>query len=79
MEYDNGLKSDEEYEIDNALLAGNDVHIWFVLLEFERVDEPRQSTLRSKWRKKEISATAKESVSTDRTSTIVSKVLIIEQ
>ena len=40
MNYDNGLEPDEEYEINNALLAGNHVDIQSMLPEFEGMDEP---------------------------------------
>ena len=34
MYFDNGLESEEEYEIDSALLAGSNIEIQFVLPEF---------------------------------------------
>ena len=40
MNYDNGIEPDEEYEINNALLAGNQFDIQSMLPEFEGMDEP---------------------------------------
>ena len=59
----NGLELTEEYEIDNALLAGNHDHVQYMQPEFAGVDEPSYSKLHSNRWKKDFSATVEESAS----------------
>lgn len=61
MENENGLDSEDEFEIDCALLSGREVEIRFVMPEMERIDEPRRKKPRRKRQREEIPATSEES------------------
>eukprot|EP00795_Rhopilema_esculentum_P017901 gene17901-biopygen2728 len=61
MDNENGLDSEDEFEIDCALLSGREVEIRFVAPLTERVDEPRRRKPRRKRQREENPETSNES------------------
>ncbi|XP_065054912.1 uncharacterized protein LOC135683547 isoform X2 [Rhopilema esculentum] len=61
MDNENGLDSEDEFEIDCALLSGREVEIRFVAPLTERVDEPRRRKPCRKRQREENPETSNES------------------
>ena len=53
MDFDNGLDSEEEFEIDCALVTGSEAEIHFATPLVERIDDPQRRKSRRKQRRDE--------------------------